>query len=273
MKWSMVISSQPSSFSALTYSGALTDHTRKVAELGFDGVELAVRNPEFIDVAPLQALLKSCNLSVAAIGTGQAFSDDKLCLTDADESVRKAATDRILAHMRLASALDAKVIIGLIRGKSIHGADRKQAEAWLAESLQHCARSWPSVRLVIEPINRYETELINTVADGLRFLERIAADNVGLLLDTFHMNVEESSFQQSIRIAGDRIFHMHFADSNRWYPGAGHIPFSEILESLQQIGYNGFVSAEILPQPDPDTAARETMAFFKKFNSFHEQGK
>jgi sugar phosphate isomerase/epimerase len=113
--------------------------------------------------------------------------------------------------------------------------------------------------------------MINTVESGLRFLERIAADNAGLLLDTFHMNIEEASFEQSIRMAGDRIFHVHVADSNRWYPGAGHIPFVDILAGLQHVGYDGFVSAEILPQPDPDTAARETISFFNAVSAFHSK--
>ncbi len=272
MKWSMVVSAQPSSFSALAYSGALTDHVNKVADLGFDGVELAVRNPERIDVEYLKTLLRHRRLAVAAIGTGQAFSDDKLSFTDADAAIRQAAVERILAHQKLASELDTLVIIGLIRGKSVAAVGREQAETWLVESLRHCAAAWPKVRMVIEPINRYETELINTVASGLAFLDRIGADNVGLLLDTFHMNIEETSFQQSIQMAGERIFHFHVADSNRWYPGAGHIPFADILYCLQQADYRGFVSAEILPQPDPDTAARETIEYFKKLQLVSELG-
>jgi 5-keto-L-gluconate epimerase len=272
MKWSMVVSAQPSSFSALAYSGALTDHVNKVADLGFDGVELAVRNPELIEVEALTSLLRRRGLTVAAIGTGQAFSDDKLSLTDADAAIRRAATDRLLAHLKLASELDTLVIIGLIRGKTVSAAGRQQAEVWLADALRHCAAAWPNVRMVIEPINRYETELINTVETGLAFLDRIGADNVGLLLDTFHMNIEEASFQQSIRLAGERIFHFHVADSNRWYPGAGHIPFADILYYLKQVRYRGFVSAEILPQPDPDTAARETIAYFKKLKFVTEFG-
>ena len=82
------------------------------------------------------------------------------------------------------------------------------------------------IRLALEPINRYETTLINNAAQGLELIERVGADNFGLLLDTFHMNIEEPSIEDSIRQTGDRIFHFHVADSNRWYPGAGHLDFS-----------------------------------------------
>ncbi len=119
------------------------------------------------------------------------------------------------------------------------------------------------VRLALEPINRYETTLINTVDEGLDLIDRVGADNFGLLLDTFHMNIEEPSIEESIRRAGDRVFHFHVADSNRWYPGAGHLNFRSILSALAEIGYEGFVSGEFLPRPDAETAAREAIVFLR----------
>jgi sugar phosphate isomerase/epimerase len=121
------------------------------------------------------------------------------------------------------------------------------------------------VRFAIEPINRYETDLLNDVQSGLRFLERLGQDNVGLLLDTFHMNIEERNLIESIRLARTRLFHFHVADSNRWYPGAGHIDFRSVLATLDDIDYSGFVSAEILPMPDPDSAAKNTIESLRKF--------
>ena len=118
--------------------------------------------------------------------------------------------------------------------------------------------------MAIEPINRYETGLINTVASGLRLVDTIGLDNVGLLLDTFHMNIEEPSMIESMVAAGERLFHFHVADSNRWYPGAGHIDFNAIFSTLNSVGYQGFVSAEILPLPDPDTAAMKTVEYMRR---------
>ena len=103
-----------------------------------------------------------------------------------------------------------------------------------------------------------ETDLIVTVSEGLELIEKVGADNFGLLLDTFHMNIEEPSIEQSIRRAGDSIFHFHVADSNRWYPGAGHLDFKLIVDVLNEIDYTGYLSAEILPLPNPDTCAEET---------------
>jgi sugar phosphate isomerase/epimerase len=77
------------------------------------------------------------------------------------------------------------------------------------------------------------------------------------------MNIEEPSMEESIRICGDRIFHFHVADSNRWHPGAGHLDFRSILDTLFDTGYDGFVSGEFMPIPDADTSARKSIAYLK----------
>jgi sugar phosphate isomerase/epimerase len=98
----------------------------------------------------------------------------------------------------------------------------------------------------------------------LELIERVEAENFGLLLDTYHMNIEEPNIENSLQRCWDRIFHFHLADSNRWYPGAGHLDFKSILGSLKSTGYNGFISGEFLPKPDVDTAARENIAYLRR---------
>jgi sugar phosphate isomerase/epimerase len=137
---------------------------------------------------------------------------------------------------------------------------------WLVEALRECsAAARPhGIRLALEPINRYETTLINNTAQGLALIERVAADNFGLLLDTFHMNIEEPDIEASIHQCRGRIFHFHAADSNRWYPGAGHLDFKSILKTLFATGYPGWVSGEFLPNPDAETAAQKSIASLRQ---------
>ncbi len=92
-------------------------------------------------------------------------------------------------------------------------------------------------------------------------MERLGASNFGLLLDTFHMNIEEANIEDSIRHCQGRIFHFHVADSNRWYPGAGHLDFGSILDALKSTGYEGWVSGEFLPHPDAEFAAQQSISF------------
>lgn len=265
MKLAIVLSTQPASFSAVAYKGELEANVRKIANLGYDGVELAVRDPALLQVEPLQKLLGSLSLDVPAIGTGQAYGEEGLSLTSPNVKVRTRAISRIKAQIDLAINFNAAVIIGLMRGKVEKGVTRELAQGWLVEALKECSgyAETKDIKLALEPINRYETNLINTVEAGLKLVEKVASENFGLLLDTFHMNIEEPLIENSIQMAADRIFHFHVADSNRWYPGAGHLDFRRIVETLHHIGYNGYLSAEIVPLPDADSCAEETIAFLR----------
>lgn len=259
MKLSIVVSTQPASFSALAYQGALEENLSKVKSLGYDGVELAIRNPDELCIEELIHSLQMLSLPVSAIGTGQAFGEEGLSFAHPEKKIREKAIGRIIAQMELAEKLKTLVILGLIRGREVGDIGQEQTLAWFADGIKECAAYYPSVKLAIEPINRYECEILNTVDSSLRFLNKIKADNVGLLLDTFHMNIEEPSIFDSIIAAKDVLFHFHVADSNRWYPGAGHIDFNCIVDTLHKINYTGYLSAEIMPIPDPDTAALKTI--------------
>jgi sugar phosphate isomerase/epimerase len=261
MKLSIVLSTHAAQFEAVAFKGDLAANVAKVATWGYDAVELAVRDPQLVDADELASVVSEHRLSVSAIGTGQAWGEEGLSFTSDDPAVRAAAIDRIKSHVPLAAQLDALIIIGLIRGISPAGQTHQQSLAYLVEALQEVATTAAEagVRLALEPLNRYETDLIHTVADGVDLMEQVGADSFGLLLDTFHMNIEEPSIEASIRTCGDRIFHFHVADSNRWYPGAGHLDFGSILETLAAAGYQGYVSGEFMPQPDADTAAARSI--------------
>ncbi|HBA92961.1 MAG: hypothetical protein A2X24_01705 [Chloroflexi bacterium GWB2_54_36] len=267
MNLSIVLSTQQTQFQAATLSGALETNLAKVADLGYQGIELAIRDPKLVDLDSLAALTNKYGLRVPAIGTGQAWGEEGLSFTDPDPTVRQAAIARIQSHIPLAEHFGAVIIIGLVRGIIKPGIDPAQAMSWLVEALQACSQAAAphGVRLALEPINRYETSLINTAAQGLALIEQVGADNFGLLLDTFHMNIEEPQIENSIAACGAQIFHFHVADSNRWYPGAGHLNFRAILQRLCAIDYQGFVSGEFLPQPDADTAARKAILNLKSY--------
>ena len=266
MKLSIVLSTEEeASFKAVAFKGDFEANVSRIASYGYDGVELAVRDPELIDYDRIINIIKEHNLVVPAIGTGQAWGEEGLSFTSHDPIIRKKAIMRIESHIMPARRLDALIIIGLLRGIVDEGVSKHQAEIWMKESLEVCAAkaAEQDVRIALEPLNRYETPLINTAAEALLLIEEIGSPNLGLLLDTFHMNIEEPSIDESIRHCGDRIFHFHVADSNRWYPGAGHLDFKAILETLSSTGYDGFVSGEFMPMPRADTSAQRAIEYLK----------
>ncbi len=264
-RFSIVLSTQAARFEAVAFKGDFEANVAKIAAWGYDGVELAIRDPALVDGDALRRVVAAHGLEIPAIGTGQAWGEEGLSYTDPNPAVRAAAVERTIAHVPFAAQTGAAIIIGLLRGIVKPGVSREQAMAWLVEALGQCcaAARRQGVRLALEPINRYETTLINNVAQGLDLIERVGADNLGLLLDTFHMNIEEPVIEESIRACGDRIFHFHVADSNRWYPGAGHLDFAAILAALETAGYRGYVSGEFLPLPDADTAAQRAIAHLR----------
>ncbi len=265
MKISAVIS-----VDELTRQGAdwapLADMLARLRAWGYDGVELGVRDPAHLDVAALQRVLSGAGLPVAALATGTAYTVDNLAYAHPDPTVRRAAMQRVSAHCRLAARIGGPVIIGLIRGRVPPGIPAAQAMTWVREGLAAACEAGGrlGVSLLFEPINRYESDMVNTVEEGIALVDSLGAANLGLLLDTFHMNIEEPAPCQSLLSAGHRLHHVHTADSNRWYPGAGHVDFFPIVATLREMGYTGYLSAEILPRPDLATSLERAGAALRR---------
>jgi sugar phosphate isomerase/epimerase len=271
MKLSIVLSTHAAQFQAVAFKGDFEANVARIAGWGYDGVELAIRDPRLVDGDELERVVSAHGLVVPAIGTGQAWGEEGLSFTSDDPAVRAAAVERIKSHVPLAARFDAVIILGLIRGITPAGRGgpagqaHEQSMSYLVAALQECAAvaARTGVRFALEPLNRYETDLVHTVADGLDLIERVGAGNLGLLLDTFHMNIEEPVIEEGIRACGDRVFHFHVADSNRWYPGAAHLDFKSILGTLSATGYQDYVSGEFMPLPDADTAAERGIAHLR----------
>ena len=269
MKKSIVVSTPEAQFSAVVFRQDFGKSIEKVAKLGYQGVELAIRDPAIVDRKEIKKLVESFGLEVPAVGTGQAYGEEGLSFSSPNDGIRKKAVKRVKDHIHFASSFGAQVIIGLIRGKIEEGVGRKIAEEWALEATRECAKLAEEcgIYLIFEPINRYETNFINRVEEAIEFLERLDEQNVRLLIDTFHMNIEEISIYQSIEKAKDHLTHVHFADSNRWAPGYGHLNFPKIVETLGGIDYKGYLSAEVLPLPNPDTAAKQAIEYLTGIDS------
>jgi len=253
MKISIVVNAIPRA-TGLAADLPLEDAVALAARVGYDGVELAVGDPRDLEVGMVREMLSRHRMGVPAIGTGAAYREG-LSLAHADAWRRAGAIRRLKDHVDVGAELGAAVIVGLIRGRTADGLPLCEALARMSEGLQEVAgyAARQGVRLLLEPINRYETDLVNTVGDALAVACE-AGENVGLLVDTFHMNIEDPSIAGAIRDAAPRIWHVHVADSNRRAPGAGHIDFGEVIEALEDIGYRGYVSGEMIMEPDAPTA-------------------
>ena len=236
------------------------------ARHGFDAVEIFPPAADAVSVSTVRELMAEHSLQVAAVGTGAGWVKHKLRLTDPDPAVRAQAREFIGAIINLAGDLGAPAIIGSMQGRWEGAVTREQALTWLAEELRALSERAAAHKQVLlyEPLNRYETNLFNRNADAVAFLDAHGLANVRLLCDLYHMNIEEADLAASLRATGPRVGHVHFADSNRHAIGFGHTNAAPIIAALRDIGYAGYLSAEILPLPDSDTAAAKTMESFRR---------
>ncbi len=239
----------------------------KAAAHGFDAVELFFPEPRTVNVADVQAALGAHKLTVAAFGSGAGWVKHKLRLTDPDARVRRRAIEYIARFIELAVQFNAPVIVGSMQGRWDGGISRQQVLSWLADALNELGETAAkhNVPLLYEFLNRYETNLFNTAEDAMAFLRMFHTQNVKLLCDLFHMNIEEQNIPAALRLVGPKLGHVHFADTNRRAVGLGHLEIAPIAEALRDVGYDGYVSAEILPLPDADAAARQTMESFRRW--------
>ena len=244
------------------------DVVQKFSSLGFDYIELVSRTPKLVDTRKMIKALKQHNITVNSVC---AWCDYRV-QNPAHENpyVRKAYIDYLKDLVDLASNLKAKHIVtsaGVISGMS-----RAEAYQYCAECLREIGDyALPSdVRIAVEAINRFITNFINKTDQALELVKRVNQPIVGITLDTFHMNIEERSNEESIRKADKSLFHLHFADNNRLAPGLGNIDFKKIINALKTIDYAGNICLEIQALTDPMKEAEIGLNFVRRLTSSEE---
>lgn len=258
MKLSLTIAKDVSENFPVLLRGDYVENIKKASQLGYDCVEIHVRDPRELNLDEILSTCEENHVTISTLGTGLGYVVDRLSFTNPDKEVREKAVARILDHIEVARKLGAKVIIGSMRGSIPDKSEYKKYEAFALECFEKCLSEAENkgVTLLIEAINRYETNFINTVEEALEFIEKTGSRYLKVHVDTFHMNIEEGDMAESIKTAGSLLGHVHFADSNRRYPGMGHIDFKKIIKALKDAGYNGAIAFECLPYPTEEEAAK-----------------
>ncbi len=262
-------------FAPILWCGPVEQAFDLAKRLGYDGVELHLHHAGDVNADDVVAMSQRLGLGVPTIGTGMSAVEDHLTFADPSPAVRLQAVTRVREFICLAARLRSAVTIGLLSGRV--GKDLRERPARRAgfmASLKECcsAAADVAVTVLLEPLNRYECDHLNTLEDGLAVIEQIGAPNLKLLADTFHMNIEEADIGASLRRAGVHIGHVHLVDSNRQAPGHGHLDVRGILNVLRDIGYRGYLSFEVLPLPDSRRAAEDAIRNVKNVPSELSKG-
>ncbi|EPH45693.1 sugar phosphate isomerase/epimerase family protein [Streptomyces aurantiacus] len=227
---------------------ALAEVLPRLARWGFDCVELPLEQPGDWEAAATAKLLDATGPAPAAVIAVMAPGRD---LVRADPAAVRATQDYLRHCVDAAHAVGAPVVAGPVyaavgRTWRMDPAERTSAyEEWrehIAPVVEHAAQA--AVRIAVEPLNRYETSLLNTVAQTLDALEGLPGDSIGIALDTYHQNIEERSLPAAVEAAGHRIGHVQVCANDRGTPGADHLDWAGFLRALRAVGYRGALCVE-----------------------------
>jgi sugar phosphate isomerase/epimerase len=249
----------------------LAETCARLQRLGFDGIELR-GEPAHYDLPALRALMAGHGLQVTSICGMYPGPHAPRDLSHPDPPVRREAVDYVRSCVDLARATGARVVIVTPNpvGKTRPLASVADEWAWAVDAVRQAAEATrgSDVRLAIEPINRYETYLINSVDLALTFARAVDHPRVAVMIDTFHANIEDPDVAGAARAAGRLLAHIHVADSNRQGVGRGHVDFGRLLRALVEIGYDGALVLEPLPplaNPYEAMAGRPAMDVAERF--------
>lgn len=256
----------------------LEEAMRRIADAGYDGVEVAVSmhaNPGLVGSGErerLGRLAGSYGLEVAAL---HGLYPPGVSLMTPSGEERRAAVEYGLACLGLARDLGAGVVVfGSPAARAVPaGVRREEAWGWAVDFLRRWseAAERAGVCIAVEPLNRYETNFVNDVGQALDLAGAVGSTAVKVMVDTFHVNIEERSFRDAIRRAGGGLAHVHVSDSNRQAPGRGHIDFEEVFRALREVDYRGYVSLELFKtyfgrplEGEPDTIIRQSRRYLER---------
>ena len=263
IRLSVAIAGENAAPSAFVVWRGFADSMRKASALGYHGVELALKTAQDIARPELEALLVQNKLEVSCISTGQVFAALGLYFTHPDADARRKLQQIFCELIDLAAEHSRLLNIGRARGFIAPDSTAEQTRALFAQTLEpvrHYALQ-RGVKLIIEPINRYEINFINAVDEGSELITALGLEGVGLMPDVFHMNIEDDTIGGSLLRNRAHVSYIHMADSNRLAPGWGHLDFDDVFDSIVEMRYDGWLSVEILPKPDPDSAAEQAARF------------
>lgn len=247
---------------ALGYHGDMGMSCALIKELGYDGVELTMANPDEVDVDSILSIARRLGLDIPMICTGEVFGRDGLGLALPDEANRREALGRIKSIIRVAARSGAQVNIGRSRGHYVEGVPREQTEEWARTAFSELARFAGDlgVTLALEPIAFNVCNFINSTQEGIYWVRSIDMPSFRMMVDVYHMNIDdETSIAQSIALAFNYITYVHLCDTNRKPPGWAHMDFEMVIQALCEAGYTGWVSAEVFNFPDQDHAIRRSI--------------
>lgn len=251
-----------------SYQGNMEKGFAMLKELGYSGVELMIRNPEHIQQGMLLKLTEKYELKVPMVCTGEIFGQDGLSLIDEDESVRIKAMERLKKTMEMAGRLGGMVNLGRFRGHYYSHIPKEISYNWAIDAFRRAVDFGEKigVTIALEPVNVLQTNFIKNTSEALEIIELVGSSKFQLMLDVFHMNIEDEDIYKSINKSAGKVCYIHLTDSNRGILGTCKFDFYKIIEGIKATGYDGYYCIEIFQIPDQETCARRCIEYLDRIN-------
>ena len=264
-----------------TFEAAGFHRLPHIKEAGFDGIEVAILDPEVCPAADIRRALQRAELECTAV----AIMPPGVSLGSSNAEIRSKGQRHVTACMRRAAEMGAELLSGPLYSPVGYftGQRRTRDEwKWAVESWQQLARTAVDLRLEIglEPLNRFETYFLNTVGDAAAFCDEVGHPAIGLLVDTFHANIEEKAIGEALKIAAPHLKHLHTCENDRGIPGSGHVAWAEFFAAVHAVGYDRWLTIESFGfslgqlsaaasiwrdmAPTPDAIAFEGVTFLRR---------
>ena len=260
------------------WSNNTIDLIDRVKNLGLDFIEIPLMCLETFDPKLIRERLANVGLGVC---TSTVLMNDTDITSD-DSSIRKKGVDYLKACVKASNAIGAINLSGVIYAQHVKPAFKRptqQTWEYAADCLREVAKYAGDlgVNIGLEPVNRYETYLVNTCEQALKLKNMIDESNVKIHLDTYHMNIEEKSFYEATKLAGRDLIHYHLSENDRGIPGTGLVDWDGVFKALAEIDYKGYAALESFVDAtdnmntwvwrqlaiDGDTLVKEGIAFIK----------
>lgn len=251
--------------SVTAYQGPIEKSLEDLSKDGFTGVEFMTLHPDELDLPKIRDLTEELGMKVVLVCTGEIFGQLGLSYTDPNREIREEAVRRSKEIIEMAAFFYANVNLGRIRGQYISELSREQTEEYAVNAFRELSdyAEPKGVKLALEPITIMQTNFINTIEEGARMVDKVDRPNFRLMMDVFHMNLEEKDICEAIQKYSDYNIHVHLADNNRRYPGNCGLDFEKIIRTFKECGYDGAFTTEIYQIPDQERAAKGSIRCLK----------
>ena len=232
---------------------------QKISELGYDGAELMILDPDIVDRDRIEQLSREYDIEIPVLCTGEVYGQGGLSFMDPDQSLRTEAILRMKKIVDFATPFRAQVNIGRVRGQFSMDIPKVTSLAWMYSAFEEITdyAAQRGVTIILEPVPYIFCNNINATKDGIAVVKKMGRENFRLMADIFSMNLEDISMERSFNDAKPYLTHIHVCDSNRLAPGRGNLDFGKIIDMLKGIDYTGYISVEINQHPDQGLVIEE----------------